>query len=174
MAPKEKTAPAPGFLSAGSVGQGGDAGRADRGHGESQAFNVAGQAVHDVAQAELIEALHEHAQDHQADGGVPGRLKKGAEAQDVGIVGSDPGGDLVGDAHGPHVLALDEELVPQEAAAGDEGGPGHVIDDVDFGAFELGKRAAGDFDEENERDPLGGRADGLADHQVHVHAGRAS
>ena len=55
----------------------------------------------------------------------------------------DPTGDVGGEAELAGGIGLDEELVPQEARAGDEGGAGHVIEDVDFGARKRGEAAAG-------------------------------
>ena len=76
----------------GGFGEGGDAERPDGGHGEGEFFDIGGDAEEDVAEAEVVEAAEELAEDDHADGGEPSDVEKCALIDD-GFIGGEPGGD---------------------------------------------------------------------------------
>ncbi len=137
----------------GGFGEGGDAEGTDGGHGEGEFFDVGGDAEEDVAEAEVVEAAEELAEDDHADGCEPVPAEEGALGDDV-RAGGDPAWDVLGDSLADGRVGGGVILRPEQPGEGrGDGGAGHVEEDENFGPLEGGKGTAGEFDEEDDGDP---------------------
>ena len=82
-------------------------------HWEGQFFDIGGDAVERVAEAEMIDSCYQLREHKKHDRGDPAGVKEGALLQNL-RPGGYPVRDQFGDAEADSRLGLDKKLVPQQ------------------------------------------------------------